>query len=108
MKTLKINEYIQQDQKLKDLELEYERYGTSPYCESAMLNNLNQSKQYREIFNDFTIAFEQYVELIHKGDPMAEQFYQNALRVFGERLHKYTADYAERLVLEENKYKYNS
>lgn len=75
MKTLKLNEYIQQ--------------------------NLNQSKQYREIFNDFGIAFEQYVELLHKGNPMAEQFYLKALKVFSERLNKYAADYADKLVLED-------
>lgn len=84
MKTLNPNEYNQQ----------YETY-CKHYGDAG----------YREIFVDFTLAFDEYVELLHKGDPMAEQFYQNALRTFGERLHKYTADYAERLVLEENKYK---
>lgn len=102
MKTLTLNEYNQQveDQKLKDLELEYERY-----CEGATMDNLNQSKQYREIFNDFALAFEQYVELLHKGNPMAKQFYLNALMAFSERLKKYAADYAEKLLLEESFYK---
>lgn len=89
----KIDEKIE-EMHLKEAEIEYETY-----CK------LYGDAGYRKIFVDFTLAFDRYVELIHKGDPMAEQFYQNALRVFGERLHKYTADYAERLVLEDNKYK---
>lgn len=75
-----------EEMQLKETELEYETY-CMYYGETA----------YRKIFVDFTLAFDMYVELLHKGDPMAEQFYQNALRVFGERLREYDADYANEI-----------
>lgn len=95
MKTLKLNEYNQQCERCSE-----SATVTSRTVTSRTMNNLNQSKQYREIFNDFGIAFEQYVELLHKGNPMAKRFYLNALELFSERLNKYAAEYADKLLLE--------
>lgn len=62
--------------------------------------NLNAAETYRNIFNEFELEFENYVQMLHNGTPSAEYVYMGALKRFGERLKKYAEEYAKNIITE--------
>ena len=64
------------------------------------LNSLNASETYRNIFDEFELEFENYVQMLHNGNPSAKYVYMGALNRFGERLKKYAVEYAKNIITE--------